>query len=180
MAQCLEITAHVAQFAMHEVTYAQVLEVVKGTQSSYFKLTLVAGPEGAGKRKLLQRIAAELTYPLINLSLHLSQRLLDKTYRQRTLKAEETALELIDDHLVGGLCIDHTELLCSSSLKVNPLVLLQEASRNRHLIASWNGTLEGGDLVFGELGHPDYFRKKVQGHPVIFVSPEKLHLHLTT
>ena len=180
MARCLEITAHVALFAMHEVTYAQVLEVVKGTQSSYFKLTLVAGPEGAGKRKLLQRIAAELTYPLINLSLHLSQRLLDKTYRQRTLKAEETALELIDDHLVGGLCLDHTELLCSSSLKVNPLVLLQEASRNRHLIASWNGTLEGGDLVFGELGHPDYFRKKVQGHPVIFVSPGKIHLHLTT
>jgi len=165
---------------MTEITFEQLLSITDDTKSAYYKLVILAGLDCAAKLRLIKKIVKSKNIPMINFGLHLSRGLLDKTNRQRALKAEEVALDVLDSHIKGELCVDHTELLFSSSLELNPLVFLQEASRNRNLIANWNGPLESGDLVFGEIGHPDYFRRKVQGCPVIAVSADKLHLHLTS
>jgi hypothetical protein len=164
---------------MTDILLPQFLDTIRGTQGAYHKLTIIAGSAGSGKTRLLNRVATGLSLPIINLSLLLSQRLLGLTRPQRALKAEEAAIEVIDEHLQSGLCLDNTELLFDSALRLNPLTFLQDLSRNRLIIASWNGPLDGGELRFGHAGHPDFFSQAVTGCPVVTASEEKLHLHQT-
>lgn len=165
---------------MTDLPFPQLLEAIRATQGAYYKLTILAGGARAGKTKLLKEVAAKLDLPLINLSLLLSQRLLSQNRRQRTLNAEDVAIEVIDEHMKSGLCLDDTELLFDSTLRLNPLVFLQEITRNRLIVATWNGVVTGGELRFGHTGHPDYFSQTVNGYPVVSVSEDKLQLHLTT
>jgi hypothetical protein len=128
----------------------------------------------------LNQVAGELKLPVINFSLLLSERLLGLTRRQRPLQAEELAIELIDEHIQAGLCLDDTEILFDSTLHLNPLVFLQDISRNRLIIATWDGPLDAGELRFGSAGHPDFFSQAAVGFPVVTASEERLQLYLTT
>lgn len=165
---------------MTEILLLQLLDTIRATRGAYHRLTVIAGPTGSGKTSLLRRIADQLGIPIINLSLLLSEQLLSHTRQQRALKAEEVAIEVIDEHLQSGLCLDNTELLFDSGLRLNPLALLQEVSRNRLIVATWNGTLTGGELRFAYPGHPDFFRQQASGYPVISVVQGKFQLYLTT
>lgn len=165
---------------MTDLPFPQLLDTVRAAHGAYYKLTILAGPSGTGKTRILNQVANAIQLPSINLSLLLSQRLLSQTRRQRALKAEEVATEIIDDHLRSGLCLDDTELLFDSTLRLNPLVFLQDVSRNRLIVATWNGVVTGGELRFGHTGHPDYFSQTVNGYPVVSVAEDKLQLHLTT
>ena len=104
----------------------------------------------------------------------MSERLLALTKRQRRLKAEEIARDVIDEQNRPSVCLDNTELLFDSSLRLNPLVLLQDISRNRLVVSSWNGTYDGKHLSFGYRGHPDFFQQAPSGYPVFSVSDNGL------
>ena len=162
---------------MTDLSPQQLSETVRATRGAYHKLTIIAGPSGAGKTRLLGRVATDLQLPCINLSLLLSQRLLSQTRRQRALKAEEVATEVVDEHLQSGLCLDDTELLFDSTLRLNPITFLQDISRNRLIVASWNGPIAGGELRFAYAGHPDFFSQAVSGYPVVSVGHDKLQLY---
>lgn len=165
---------------MTDLAFPQLLDTIRATQGAYYKLTLIAGLAGSGKTPLLRQVADQLRSPIINLSLLLSQRLLSQTRRQRALKAEEVAIEVVDEHLQSGLCLDDTEMLFDSTLRLNPLTFLQDISRNRLIVATWDGALAGGELRFAYAGHPDFFSQAVSGYPVVSVAQDKLQLYLTT
>jgi len=165
---------------MNDLSFPQLLDTIRGTHGAYYKLTVLAGGASSGKTRLLKQVATQLDLPLINLSLLLSQRLLSQNRRQRSLNAENVAIEVIDEHLKDGLCLDDTELLFDSTLRLNPMVFLQDVSRNRLIVATWNGVVTGGELRYGHTGHPDYFSQTVTGYPVVAVAEDKLQLHLTS
>lgn len=165
---------------MTNLSLPQLLDTIRATSGAYYKLTILAGGAQSGKTHWLKQVATQLDLPIINLSLLLSLRLLNQNRRQRALNAEDVATEVIDENYQSGLCLDDTELLFDSTLKLNPLVFLREISRNRLIVATWNGVLSGGELRFGQTGHPDYFSQTVNGFPVVAVTEDKLQLHLTT
>ena len=51
-------------------------------------------------------------------------------------------------------------ILFDASLEVEPLRLLQVSSRNRTVIASWNGSFQDGTLTYAEPGHPEFIQLK--------------------
>ena len=165
---------------MTNISSSQLCDVILATRGAYHKLTILAGGARAGKTQLLKQVANQLDLPLINLSLLLSQRLLSQNRRQRALNAEDLATEVVEESYKSGLCLDDTELLFDSTLQLNPLGFLQDVSRNRFIVATWNGVVTDGELRFGQTGHPDYFCQAVSGYPVISVAEDKLQLHLTT
>lgn len=165
---------------MNDLHLPQLVDTIRATSGAYYKLTILAGKAQSGKTHWLKRVATELGLPTINLSLLLSQRLLSQNHRQRALNAEDVATEVIDENYKSGLCLDDTELLFDSTLKLNPLVFLREITRNRLIVATWNGVVTGGELRFGHTGHPDFFSQPVNGFPVVTVAEDKLQLHLTT
>ena len=165
---------------MTEIRLPQLVDAIRATSGAYYKLTILAGGAQSGKTHWLKQVAPELGLPIINLSLLLSQRLLNQNRRQRALNAEDVATEVIDENYKSGLCLDDTELLFDSTLQLNPLVFLREITRNRLIVATWNGVVTGGELRFGQTGHPDFFSQPVNGFPVVSVAEDKLQLHLTT
>jgi hypothetical protein len=52
--------------------------------------------------------------------------------------------------------LDNLEILFDKDLKQDPLRLLQGLSRNRAVVASWNGSMTSGRLLYAETGHPEY------------------------
>lgn len=93
----------------------------------------------------------------LNLSLALSQRLLDTPHRQVALAVPQA----LDDLLAGDgpLLVDHVELLFDPLLQIDPLRGLKLASRRRRLLVMWPGRLaDGAHLTYAEPGHPEYRR----------------------
>ncbi len=159
---------------MAELSFEELVEVIRSAQSAYHKLVVIAGPSGSGKTKLLNQLANQLDMPVINLSLKLSERLLNLTRRQRRLKAEEIARDVIDEPSQLSVCVDNTELLFDSTLRLNPLVFLQDISRNRLIVSTWNGKYDGKILTFGYGDHPDFFRETPSGYPVFSISDNQV------
>lgn len=93
----------------------------------------------------------------LNLSLALSQRLLDTPSRQVALAASQALGDLLAGD--GPLLVDHIELLFDPLLQIDPLRALKLASRRRRLLVVWPGRLDdGGALTYAEPGHPEYRR----------------------
>ena len=53
---------------------------------------------------------------------------------------------------------DNIELLFDAAFQHDPLRLLQGVSRNRTIVATWNGTLQNGYLSYAVPDHPEFRR----------------------
>jgi len=137
--------------------------------SSYRKLLLLAGKSGTGKTRLLRHISQEMDIPLINLGLSLSQQLLSLTVRQRKLKVSDLIEDVLDEQDAARIGVDNTEIIFEPSLKINPVGLLKNISRNRLIIWIWNGNVEGDHLTYACRGHPEYQRISAKEFTVIAV-----------
>lgn len=96
--------------------------------------------------------------------------MLDLTHRQRALQLQRLLREIIDKDAGKMILLDNIELLFDVSLKQDPLRLLQGLSRNKTVVASWNGAVIGGFLTYAEPAHPEFRRYPVKDFLV--TSPE--------
>ena len=142
---------------MPESLSEKVLAGIDGAKALYHRLILVAAPSGAGKTEALRGVAARTGARLVNLNLELSRRMLDLTERERALRMPDLFDEVVgrDEPLV---LLDNIEILFDVSFEQDPLRLLQGVSRNRTIVAAWNGTLENGYLTYAAPEHPEHRR----------------------
>jgi hypothetical protein len=54
--------------------------------------------------------------------------------------------------------LDNIEILFDPSLKQDPLRLLQGLSRNKTIIAAWNGSFVNGYITYAKPDHSEYRR----------------------
>ena len=157
---------------MPELLSENVLGRLDGAEALYYRLILVAAPSGAGKTEALQEVAARTGARLVNLNLELSRRMLDLTERARALRLPDLLNEVVgrDEPLV---LLDNIEILFDAVLRQDPLRLLQGVSRNRTIVAAWNGTLENGYLTYASPEHPEHRRYSRDSRgDVVVVSPD--------
>lgn len=123
----------------------------------YNRLVLLVGEAGSGKTGILQDVAGELNTSVVNVNLAISSQLLELTTKQRPLKLPRVLGQIVDN-ANSPVVLDNLEILFDKSLKQDPLRLLQSISRNRSVVASWNGTVTDGMLFYAEPDHPEYRR----------------------
>lgn len=142
---------------MPESLSEKVLARIDGAKALYHRLILVTAPSGSGKTEALRKVAESTGSRLVNLNLELSRRMLDLTERERALRLPDLLNEVVgrDEPLV---LLDNIEILFDAALEQDPLRLLQSISRNRTIVAAWNGTLEKGYLTYAAPEHPEYRR----------------------
>lgn len=136
----------------------RVAERVPDAAGVYHRLILVVGPPRTGKTSALRDLAEERGWPLVNVNLELSERLLELTSKQRALRVPRILSEIVDRHPGDVLLLDNTEVLFSPDLQQDPLRLLQGLSRNRTVIASFCGEMDGENLTYAQAPHPEYRR----------------------
>jgi hypothetical protein len=128
---------------------------IKAAEGLYYRLVLLVGETGSGKTGILRDVADDLGAEIININLALSSELLELTAKQRALRLPGI-LDHVIDKTKPTVVLDNLEILFDKHLKQDPLRLLQSISRNRSVLASWNGTTAGGRLIYAETGHPEY------------------------
>ena len=135
----------------------------------YHRLLLIVAPSGSGKTAALQQLARETGAPLLNLNLELSRRLLDLTGRQRALRLPQVLQDAVGTG-ASVVLLDNIEILFDVSLKQDPLRLLQGLSRNRTVVAAWNGTVNAGYLLYAAPEHPEY--RRYPARELVVVCPD--------
>ncbi|RJQ83727.1 MAG: BREX-3 system P-loop-containing protein BrxF [Desulfobacteraceae bacterium] len=156
---------------MAEPLADQVMSRINQAAELYHRLIIIAAPAGAGKTTALQDIHKRTGAPLINVNLELSRRMLELTGRQRALQLPRLLAEIVNASGGDTVLLDNIELLFDVSLKQDPLRLLQGLSRNKTLVAAWNGSVSGGYLTYAAPEHPEYRRYAISD--LIIASPDK-------
>ena len=135
---------------------------LQATGGLYHPLVLLVGASGSGKTVALQAFAKALGTSVLNVNLELSGELLGLTPEQRSLRVLE-ALDQITGRVERAgrtgspVVLDNLEILFDRGLRQDPLRLLGHISRNRAVVASWNGSVNAaGRLLYAETGHAEY------------------------
>lgn len=133
----------------------KIMRSAQAAEGLYHRLVLLVGQTGSGKTTILQEVAERFGSSVVNVNLALSRELLELTAKQRTLRLPGI-LDQIANQTQPPVVLDNLEILFDKDLKQDPLRLLQSISRNRTVVASWNGIIDAGRLVYAETGHPEY------------------------
>jgi Cdc6-like AAA superfamily ATPase len=150
-------------------TASNLEQSIEQAASQYYRLVVLAGAPGSGKTTTLQTVAKKLGCPLVNVNLELSKRMLELTRTQRSRQIERLLKEVIAAAPGDVVLLDNLEILFDTALEVEPLRLLQVSSRNRTIVASWNGSYRDGTLAYAEPGHPEFIQLKQTEAVVIAV-----------
>jgi len=140
-----------------------VLSYLPHATQLYHRLVLVVGPQGSGKTKALQAIRDGSQYPLVNLNLELSRRLLDYSTKERRLNAGRVVESILRDTQGDPVLVDNTEVLFDAGLRLDPLQLLRALSRNRTLVVTWSGECSGQSVTYAEPSHPEHRKYPAEG-----------------
>ena len=133
---------------------------IQQAASQYYRLVVLAGAPGSGKTAALQAVAQKFGHPLVNVNLEISKRMLELTRTQRSRQVERLLKEAVAAAPGDVVLLDNLEILFDTALEVEPLRLLQVSSRNRTIVASWNGSFQNGTLTYAEPGHPEFIQFK--------------------
>lgn len=147
---------------MSEPLNERVIIAMRQAADLYHRLVLLVGPPASGKTATLREVSRNLNVASMNVSLEISKRMLELTDRQRALMASGI-LDQIASNSGDVALLDNIEILFSTALKLDPLRLLQNISRNRTVVANWPGTVGGGGLHYAISGHPEYRRYSISG-----------------
>ena len=147
---------------MAEPLMNQVLRKIGEVHELYHRLILIVAPSGSGKTSALQKVSASTSAPLFNVNLELSRRMLDLTERQRALRLPRLLGEIVDEATGELVLLDNIEILFNVHLKQDPLRLLQRLSRNKTVVAAWNGSIVDGYMTYAVPDHPEYRRYPIR------------------
>jgi RNase adaptor protein for sRNA GlmZ degradation len=142
------------------MTEANLERAIEQAAGQYFRLVVLAGAPGSGKTTALQSVSQKFGYPLVNVNLELSKRMLELTRTQRSRQVERLLKEVVAAVPGDVVLLDNLEILFDTALEVEPLRMLQVSSRNRTIVASWNGGFRDGTLVYAEPGHAEFIQFK--------------------
>lgn len=133
----------------------QHLEII---QSRYYKQMYVYDYKYGDSVKVFSE---QENYPYLNISLELSEKLVEIDPTKRKYYVTEYLQEIILKRESNVVCIDYIELLFHPQLAIDPFHLLEDISKNKVLITCWRGKIEGNTLIHAEPGHPEYKKQKV-------------------
>lgn len=140
----------------------RIISQVKDVSNNYHKLFLIIGPSNSGKTNYLKELSNKFGSNIINLNYELSKRLKFLPIDKRWNHVQDYTYEILKQSKYQFKFIDNTEILFSNHLKIEPLYLLKDMSKHFNLIATWNGKIEDGYLIYGDSTHVDYKKYKTE------------------
>ncbi len=149
----------------------QIIGKINQAAELYHRLILVIAPSGGGKTEALQEVQKRTGTPLINVNLELSRRMLDLTERQRALQIPRLLGDIVVRPSGEVVLLDNIEILFDPHLKQDPLRLLQGLSRNKTIIAAWNGSFVNGYITYAKPDHPEYRRDPANN--ILIINPKE-------
>jgi len=145
---------------------------IERAKNYHTQLVMVIGESAS---QLLTQAASTDDLPILNLSLELSERLIDIPRQNRAKTASSVFAKLIDEPQAQVLLLDHLEILFDRSLSIDPLKLLKHSARNTTLVIAWPGEKSAFSLTYAIPSHPEYRSYKASefGETIFIEANEK-------
>ena len=131
------------------------------------RLVLLVGRSVRALREAADGAAEQLGWREIDLDRELPLRLLPLTAQERRDEAWEALEEVVGDQ-ESGIVLAGTDILFEPSLGYRPYEALRRLARRGPIVASWFGTVEGGQIVRAHPGHPEHVRVRLDV-PFVFI-----------
>jgi len=135
----------------------QINSKIQQIEGFYHRLLLLVGPANYGKTTILQKLYKVNEASIINLNLELSRHLLEIPEAKRPYYLPLLFKDILP-RKSDLILLDNIEILFDTALKQDPLRLLQGLSRNRSIVAAWNGNIEDEHLTYATAEHHEYRR----------------------
>jgi len=145
----------------------KVTDSIKQAPDFYYRLIIIVGPPAMGKTRILEQLLKSTGAPVINVNQELARQMLELTERQRMLSAGSILTKLVDNANNTLVLLDNTEILFDVNLKLDPIRLLQGISRDKTIVAAWNGRVDKGYLYYADYEHPEYKKYAIKDFVVI-------------
>lgn len=130
---------------------------VASASTQYTRLVLVVGTPGSDTAAALHRLAAKSACLVVNVGLELARALLEVPQRRRPVAAADAAADIFRGDTPDGVqVLDHIEVLFQPELRLDPLKIMQDAARNRVVVAAWPGTVDSDALRYARPDHPEF------------------------
>lgn len=131
---------------------------------------------GKSASQLLEHAASADDLFVINLSLELSEKLIDIPRQDRSKLASTIFTDLLDVQQTKVLLLNHVEVLFDRTLSIDPLRLLQSRAKNLTLVIAWPGDKSASSLNYAIPSHSEYRSYKVSElGETIFVDADKIN-----
>ncbi len=129
---------------------------------------------GESASQLLDHTESSDGLAAINLSLELSEKLLEVPSQNRAKSASALFSDLLKDQQTEVLLLNHIEILFDRTLSIDPLKLLQSSAKNLTLVVAWPGEKNASSLTYAVPSHPEYRSYKASDFgETIFVDADK-------
>jgi hypothetical protein len=134
----------------------QVLEKLEFVNRQFYRLLLIVGPCERVRENVVKQVSEKINAPVININLAVSRQLLELPGKQRPLNTAKIIDSIIKSLTKNTFIFKNIELLFHAALETDPLRLFKNISRDKTLIAAWNGFIKDNYLIYAAPGHPDY------------------------
>lgn len=148
-------------------------ERFENIDKKYEKLILIVGEKGSGKTRLLKDYANSAGYQIFNINLGVSEKLLQLPTNDWEYSALSILQETLSSSKENVMFLDNLEVLFNTQLHLNPLKLLRFFSRNKIIVATWNGRFENNQLIYARPAHSEYRVETNIDFPVIELNEQR-------
>ena len=135
--------------------------------NNFSKLLMLVGPAFSGKTQCLKEVSERINIPYINLGVELSKKLIELSVKQQVLMVSGLTKEIVNNIHSDVALVDNIEILFNPDLKIDPVRLLLNCSRNKTLVAAFSGKQIDDSIIYAELHHPEYVKFKIEDYEVI-------------
>jgi len=145
----------------------KIINSLTQISSSFSKLMVLVGPAFSGKTECLKEVSERINIPYVNLGIELSKELIELSLKQQVLRVSGLAKEIINSINSDIALLDNTEIFFNPVLKVDPIRLLMNSSRNKTLVVAISGKQIDNSIIYAEPDHPEYRKFKIEDYEVI-------------
>lgn len=92
----------------------------------------------------------------VNVNRVLSENLLSLPKQKYPMYVEDILVQSLEDK-ERIYILQHIDIFFDPLLQTHPIRLLENLSKTYQLIVEWPGKYVGGQLIYAEFGHPEYF-----------------------
>lgn len=128
------------------------------SRQEHFRVIWVVGGSASDRSAIIRSVADAENGTVLDIGKLLSVALLELTSPFRAVSVDDAFSDILSSGGKEVLCLDHLEILFETSLMLQPIDLVRNASRRFHLLASWPGTFSQDFLIFGPDDHPAHVK----------------------
>nr|WP_279290151.1 BREX-3 system P-loop-containing protein BrxF [Vibrio parahaemolyticus] len=149
----VKVSVSVTASLLKERVFSQVSSAIREAEFRSHKLVLVVLADEV--RLQVEQELMKDDIELLNLSKHLSNRLVSLSLkeRQKVLDKEVSNIAAACD---SSTWLTKLDLLCEPSLNCDPIWLLKWLAKSQLIVAIWPGVIDGPSLTYSVPGREDY------------------------